>query len=134
MPDRWKSIPKAARRILREAIGETHGLDPAAYRLRQRFGRIADVARHAYLRPGDEVLFSEHGFLVYAIATLANSAVPVVVPEKNLRADVDAMLAAVTAKTRFVYLANPNNPTGSYLTQRRIAPAARGLAAATCCS
>jgi histidinol-phosphate aminotransferase len=69
----------------------------------------------AYLRPGDEVLFSEHAFLVYKIATLANSAVPVTVPEKDLRVDVDAMLVAVTPKTRMVYLANPNNPTGSYL-------------------
>ena len=70
---------------------------------------------NAYLRPGDEVLFSEHAFLVYRIATLANSAVPVMVPETNLRVDVDAMLAAVTPKTRLVYLANPNNPTGTYL-------------------
>ena len=69
----------------------------------------------AYLRPGDVVLFSEHAFLVYKITTLANSAVPVMVPEKNLRTDVDAMLGAVTPRTRIVYLANPNNPTGSYL-------------------
>jgi histidinol-phosphate aminotransferase len=61
------------------------------------------------------VLFSEHSFLVYKIAALANSAVPVSVPEKDLHTDVDAMLAAVSSKTRLVYLANPNNPTGSYL-------------------
>ena len=70
---------------------------------------------NAYLRPGDEVLFSEHAFLVYRIAALANSAKPIAVPEKNLRVDVDAMLAHVGPKTRLVYLANPNNPTGTYL-------------------
>ena len=62
------------------------------------------------------MLFSEHAFLVYRIATLANSAVPVrSAGEPSLRADVDAMLAAVTPKTRLVYIANPNNPTGTYL-------------------
>jgi histidinol-phosphate aminotransferase len=69
----------------------------------------------AYLRPGEEVLYSEHAFIVYKIAALANSAKPVPVPETNYRADVDALLKAVTPKTRLVYLANPNNPTGSYL-------------------
>ena len=75
------------------------------------------------------MIFSEHAFLVYRIATLANSAVPVVVPEKNLRADVDAMLAAVTAKTRLVYLANPNNPTGTYLPHDEVRRLHAGLAA-----
>ncbi len=69
----------------------------------------------AYLKPGDEVLFSAHGFILYRIIALSHGAVPVAVPEKNLHSDVDAMLASVAAKTRIVYLANPNNPTGSYL-------------------
>jgi histidinol-phosphate aminotransferase len=70
---------------------------------------------NAYLKPGDEVLFSEHAFSLYKIATLANSAVPVIVPEKNRTFDVDATLARVTPKTKLVYIANPNNPTGSYI-------------------
>ena len=66
-------------------------------------------------RPGDEVLFSRHAFLVYEIVTRANSATPVMVPDTNtIKVDVEAMLAAVTPKTRMVYIANPNNPTGSY--------------------
>ena len=91
----------------------------------------------AYLQPGDECLFSEHAFLVYKIATLANSATPVTVKERDtnngFKVDVEAMLAAVTPKTRMVYIANPNNPTGSYLTQRRDGQAACRPAARTCC-
>jgi histidinol-phosphate aminotransferase len=65
--------------------------------------------------PGDEGIFTTHGFLVYRIAILAAGGVPVVAPEKDYRADVDAILARVTDRTRIVTLANPNNPTGTYL-------------------
>jgi histidinol-phosphate aminotransferase len=77
------------------------------------------------------VLFSAHAFVLYRIATLANSAIPVVVPEKNLRVDVDAMLKAVSARTRIVYLANPNNPTGSYLTSEEVRRLHAGLPSST---
>ena len=107
--------PEGSARILREAVADAFGLDPARIVCGNGSDELLTLLAHGYLRPGDEVLFSAHAFLVYRIATLANSAIPVVVPEKNLRVDVDAMLAAVTAKTRLVYLANPNNPTGSYL-------------------
>ena len=77
---------------------------------------ILTMLANAYLRPGDEVLFSEHDFIVYKIATLANSAKPIEIPDPKLRFDVDAALARVTQKTRMVFIANPNNPTGSYIT------------------
>jgi histidinol-phosphate aminotransferase len=66
------------------------------------------------------VLFSEHAFLLYRIATLANSAIPVVVPETDLKIDVDAMLAAISPRTRIVFLTNPSNPTGSYLSSSEV--------------
>jgi histidinol-phosphate aminotransferase len=69
----------------------------------------------AYAGPGDEVLYTEHGFLIYAIAAQGVGARPVKVPERNLTADVDALLAAIGERTRIVFIANPNNPTGSYL-------------------
>ncbi|MEL7544339.1 MAG: histidinol-phosphate transaminase, partial [Pseudomonadota bacterium] len=69
----------------------------------------------AYLNVGDEAIFTEHGFLVYRIVTMANGAKPVVAPERDLTADVDAILDRVTPQTRIVFLANPNNPTGTYL-------------------
>jgi histidinol-phosphate aminotransferase len=107
--------PEGSARILREAIAQVFGLDAERIVCGNGSDELLTMLANAYLRPGDEVMFSEHGFLVYKIAALANSATPVVVPEKNRCADVDAMLARVTPKTRLVYLANPNNPTGTYL-------------------
>lgn len=110
-----ETYPEGSARVLREAIAAAYGLDAARIVCGNGSDELLTMLAHAYLRPGDEALFSAHAFLVYKIATLANSAVPVIVPETDLTVDVDAMLAAVTAKTRLVYLANPNNPTGSYL-------------------
>ncbi|HEV2652254.1 MAG TPA: histidinol-phosphate transaminase [Rhizomicrobium sp.] len=107
--------PEGSAKILREAIGEVYGLDPHRIVCGNGSDELLTLIAAAYLRPGDEVMYSEHAFVVYKIAALANSAKPVPVPETNYRADVDAMLKAVTPKTRLVYLANPNNPTGSYL-------------------
>ncbi len=107
--------PEGSAKVLREAIATQYGLDPNRIVCGNGSDEILTMLAAAYLRPGDEVLFSEHAFLVYRIAALANSATPVAVPEKNLNTDVDAMLKAVTPKTRLVYLANPNNPTGTYL-------------------
>jgi histidinol-phosphate aminotransferase len=107
--------PEGSAKILRDAIAEVFGLDAERIVCGNGSDELLTLLAHAYLRPGDEVMFSEHGFLVYKIATLVNSATPVIVPEKNRRADVDAMLKRVTPKTRLVYLANPNNPTGTYL-------------------
>ena len=89
---------------------------PGAHRLRRGLRRAAQPARHRLSRPGDEAIYSRHGFLVYRIVILARGATPVVAPEKNHTADVDEILARVTPATRMVFLANPNNPTGTYLT------------------
>ena len=92
--------------------------------VRPRSGRILcgagsdellSLLTSAYVGPGDEGMFSEHGFLVYRIAILAAGGTPVVAAETNYTADVDALLAAVTSRTKIVFLANPNNPTGTYL-------------------
>ncbi|HEY4944436.1 MAG TPA: histidinol-phosphate transaminase [Rhizomicrobium sp.] len=119
--------PEGSAKILREAIAEHYGLDPARIVCGNGSDELLNLLAAAYLRPGDEVMFSEHGFLVYKIAALANSATPVVVPEKNLHTDVDAMLAAVTPKTRLVFIANPNNPTGSYLPHDEVRRLQAGL-------
>lgn len=107
--------PDGSAVLLREAIGAAHGIDPDRIVCGAGSDELLAVAAKAYLGPGDECLFSQYGFLVYRIATLAAGATPVVAPERDHTADVDAMLALVTPRTRVVFLANPNNPTGTYL-------------------
>jgi histidinol-phosphate aminotransferase len=107
--------PDGTAGALREAIGAKYGLDPARILCGAGSDELLALLTQAYIGPGDEGVFSQHGFLVYRIAILAAGGTPVVAPETDLTADVDAILAAVTARTKIVYLANPNNPTGTYL-------------------
>jgi histidinol-phosphate aminotransferase len=123
-----EQYPEGSAQILREAIGEVYGLDPARIVASgDGSDAILTMLANAYLRPGDEVLFSEHDFIVYKIATLANSAKPIEIPDPKLRFDVDAALARVTQKTRMVFIANPNNPTGSYITHDELRRLHAGL-------
>jgi histidinol-phosphate aminotransferase len=107
--------PDGAATALREAIGAKYGLDPARIVCGSGSDELLSLLTHAYVGPGDEGVFTAHGFLVYRIAILAAGGVPVVAAEKDLTADVDAILAKVGPRTRVVFLANPNNPTGTYL-------------------
>ncbi|RWE74566.1 MAG: histidinol-phosphate transaminase [Mesorhizobium sp.] len=107
--------PDGTARRLREAIGEVHGLNPANIICSNGSDEILGLLAQTYLAPGDEAVFTEHAFMVYKIYIQATGAKPVAVKETDERADVDAILAAVTPKTRIVFLANPNNPTGTYL-------------------
>jgi len=100
---------------LREAIGARYGLNPARLICGNGSDDLISLIAHAYLGPGDEAIYTTHGFLIYRIATLAAGGTPVVAQEKDYTADVDAILAAVTPRTKVVFLANPNNPTGTYL-------------------
>jgi histidinol-phosphate aminotransferase len=100
---------------LRKALAARWGVDPARIVCGAGSDELLGMLCRAYAGPGDEVLYSAHGFLMYAIAAKSCGATPVTAPETELTANVDALLAAVTAKTRIVFLANPNNPTGTYL-------------------
>src|SRR5487761_538062 len=100
---------------LREAIGRAFGLDPDRIVCGAGSDDLLHLLAHAYLIDGDEAIHTTHGFLIYPIVTLGAGAKPVVAPEKDFTADVDAILAAVTRKTKIVFLANPNNPTGTCL-------------------
>src|SRR3990172_1103777 len=107
--------PDGSATELREAIARRYGLDPGRIVAGAGSDELISLIAHAYLGPGDEGVFTEHGFLLYRIAILASGAAPVVAPERSLKADVDAILASVTPRTKVVFLANPNNPTGTYL-------------------
>lgn len=107
--------PEGTSRILREAIGKTYGLDPNRIVCGAGSDEVLNLLAHVYLGPGDEAISTAHGFLVYPIATMANGAVNIVAPETSFTADVDAILGRVSARTKLVWLANPNNPTGTYL-------------------
>lgn len=112
--------PDTAAWKLRDAIAQAYGLDVGRIVVGgEGSGPLLTMLANAYLRPGDEALFSQHAFALYDIATRANSATPVLAPEKRtntgIKVDVDTLLKAVTQKTRLVFLANPNNPTGTYL-------------------
>ena len=111
----FELYPDGSATHLRQAIGAKYGLDPNRIICGAGSDELLALITHAYVGPGDEGIFSEHGFLVYRIAILAAGGVPVVAPEKDYRADVDAILAKVTDRTKIVFLANPNNPTGTYL-------------------
>jgi histidinol-phosphate aminotransferase len=112
---------------LREALGRAHGLDPDRIVCGSGSDELIALLQRGYAGPGAEVLYSRHGFLMYPIGSLAVGATPVAVPERELTADVDAFLARVTDRTRLVFIANPNNPTGTYLSADELARLHAGL-------
>lgn len=119
--------PDGGATTLREAIGERHGIDPSRIVCGAGSDELIGLLVHAYAGVGDEILYPAHGFLMYSIYAKGNGATPITAPEKHLRADVDALLAAVTARTKIVFLANPNNPTGSYLSGEELRRLRDGL-------
>jgi histidinol-phosphate aminotransferase len=119
--DHLNRYPDGGSVELREALAKRHGLEAANIVCANGSDELIAMITRAYAGPGDEVLFSEHGFAMYPIATLAAGATPVVAPETNLTADPEAFLERVTDRTRIVFLANPNNPTGSFLPSDTVA-------------
>ncbi|MGE3872615.1 MAG: histidinol-phosphate transaminase [Parvibaculaceae bacterium] len=107
--------PDGAAHELREAIASRYGLKAENIICGAGSDEILQLLAHAYLAPGDEAVYSQYGFLVYPIVIASNGAKAVVARESGFTTDVDQMLACVTAKTRIVFLANPNNPTGTYI-------------------
>jgi histidinol-phosphate aminotransferase len=112
---------------LREALGALHGLDPAQIVCGTGSGELLTIAASAFAGPGDEVLYVRYGFSLYEIAARRCGATPVEAPDADYGTDIDALLAAVTPATRVVFLANPNNPTGTYLSRDELARLHAGL-------
>lgn len=107
--------PDGQATTLREAIADVHGLNKANILCGNGSDELLGLLCHVYLGAGDEGIITEHGFLVYKIQIMGAGATPVVVKEKDCTVDIDAILAAVTEKTKIVFLANPGNPTGTYV-------------------
>ncbi|WP_068085607.1 histidinol-phosphate transaminase [Novosphingobium rosa] len=112
---------------LREALGQLNGIDSSRIVMGTGSDELLHIAAQAYAGPGDEIIYVRYGFSVYDIAARRCGAVPVVAPDLDYGTDVDALLALVTDKTRVVFVANPNNPTGSYLPKGEIARLHAGL-------
>ncbi len=107
--------PDGGASVLREKIGETYGLNPAQIVCGAGSDEILQLLTRGYVGEGDNIVQSDHGFLVYALAAKSCGAEPRFAPEKNLTTDVDAMLDMVDERTRILFIANPNNPTGTYI-------------------
>src|SRR5215468_1109498 len=110
-----EDYPDGSASALREAIGAAFGLDSDRIVCGAGSDDLLNLLARAYLGDGDEAIYTTHGFLVYPIAAMGTGAKVVAVPETKFTADVDAILKTVTPKTKIVFLANPNNPTGTYL-------------------
>ncbi len=119
--------PDGGHTELRHALAETHGLEVDRLVCANGSDELISLITKAYAGPGDEVLFSEHGFAMYPIATMGAGATPVRATDDGLGASVDSFLAAVTERTRIVFLANPNNPTGTFLPPEEVARLHAGL-------
>ncbi len=119
--------PDGASTHLRRAIAGRADLDPARIVCGSGSDELISLVCRAYAGPGDEVLHTRHGFLMYAIAARTSGATAVAAPETRFTADVDALLDLVSARTRILFLANPNNPTGTYLPARELRRLADGL-------
>lgn len=119
--------PDASATALREAIAATYDLDPARIIYGTGSDEILHLITGAYAGAGDEVIHVRYGFAVYEIAARRVGATVVAAPDKDYATDVDAILACVTERTRIVFVANPNNPTGTFTSRSEIARLHAGL-------
>ncbi|UOR15990.1 histidinol-phosphate transaminase [Qipengyuania aquimaris] len=114
---------------LRAKIGEVHGIDPKLIVCGTGSDELLNLAAQGFAGPGDEVLYARFSFIVYEIAARRCGATPVEAPDRDYATDVDSLLGAVTERTRVVFLANPNNPTGTFLPRGEIERLHAGLPA-----
>lgn len=119
--------PDAGATELRDVLAAKHGLDPARIIYGNGSDEVLHLATGAFAGPGDEVIYIKYGFAVYEIAARRVGATPVIAPDKDYATDVDAILACVTDKTKLIFVANPNNPTGTYIPRAEVARLHAGL-------
>jgi histidinol-phosphate aminotransferase len=110
--DRYPDIQSSS---LRDALASQYDLDAENIVCGAGSDELLTILARTYAGPGDEVLYSSYGFMMYPVIAKAAGATPIAVPEHDFKADIDSILAHVTDRTKVVFLANPNNPTGSYI-------------------
>lgn len=118
--ERAHFYPDGGGYYLREAVAEQLGLSMANVILGNGSNEIIEFLGHAYLQPGDEVVVAKHSFAVYRLMAQLFGAKVIDVPDPDFIADLDGMLAAITPRTKEVFIANPNNPTGTMVFQAEI--------------
>lgn len=119
--------PEGSSRLLRVALGEVHGIDPDTIVCGNGSDDLLHLLAQTYLGEGDNAVMSQYGFSVYPIITRATGAAIIMVDEVDYTAHVDGLLAAVTPRTKVVWLANPNNPTGTYISDAEVRRLHAGL-------
>ena len=105
---------------LKDALSRRYGLTPDRIVLGNGSNDVLEMAARAFLAPGTSSVYSQHAFVVYSLATQAIGATGIVVPARDFGHDLDAMAKAVRSDTRVVFVANPNNPTGTWLTPQAV--------------
>ena len=110
--------PDANGFVLKEAIAERLDISSSQITLGNGSNDVLDLVARVFIEPGDEVIYSEYAFLVYPLVTKAVGGVAVVIPAREWGHQLDAMSKAVNAGTKLIFIANPNNPTGSYVSKR----------------
>ena len=115
--DKIFKYPESDSNSLREVLSEKFNIDPKRIICGSGSDQIFDLTCHLFLEPGDEVIVTEFGFIMYRIYASLHGAKVVLAKEKNFKASVDEIVKKVTNKTKIVFIANPNNPTGTYLTK-----------------
>ena len=109
------TYPEGSSKKLREAIGQKWGINPEQIICGAGSDELLSLTAYTLMNPHDEGIFTEHGFLVYKIAIMAAGGTAVIASEKHFKADVDDILSRISPQTKIIYIANPNNPTGTYL-------------------
>jgi histidinol-phosphate aminotransferase len=125
--DHLEIYPEGSSRLLRVALGEVHGIDPGTIVCGNGSDDLLHLLAQCYLGIGDDAVMSQYAFSVYPIITKATGADIIIVDEVDYTAHVDGLLAAVTPRTKVVWLANPNNPTGTYLSDAEVRRLHAGL-------
>lgn len=123
--------PSSDHAELRNALADLHELDADRIICSNGSDELISFLTQAFAGEGDEVIFTEFGFLMYKVCTLSAGATPVIVSETDRHTDVDAILAACTDATKLVFIANPNNPTGTFIPMAEVERLAQGLPAQT---